>query len=398
MLITNIGTVIGYIIFIGNTSLHTAEVINFSRGIPENVTDARFDIDLFPGVKNSIKINTFLFGLIPILGGLSLLKTMKKLAFVSIFGTIAIIGAIVVVVYFSVSYIDEHGQADVHMANFKSLPTFFGIAIFSFSIHGVILSIVGPMKRPQDTYKMMNGCAAIVGIIYCGFGLVGYLAFGPDIKPSILDNMPEGNLSERAVKITTYIMMVACISFSIPLFNFPIFRVVEQYVWGADTVTSINSPTNGARHTKRGNGRGSGADMAYSLLDANAEEGRSSSQVGPNEAGRASSSGGSAGKEIKVALLRLLIVCVMIIISFLLGSIFADVISFVGAFSMSTLAFILPSLFYIKIMWERVGACERVTAVFIFVFGLCAMVISTYVAVKKIVYDSTHGGGGSCTA
>ena len=77
-----------------------------------NVTDARFDIDLFPGVKNSIKINTFLFGLIPILGGLSLLKTMKKLAFVSIFGTIAIIGAIVVVVYFSVSYIDEHGHED----------------------------------------------------------------------------------------------------------------------------------------------------------------------------------------------------------------------------------------------------------------------------------------------
>ena len=59
----------------------------------------------------------------------------------------------------------------------------------------------------------------------------------------------------------------------------------------------------------------------------------------------------------------------MVAIAIAFGNIFSDVIALVGAFSMSTLAFILPSSFFIRIMWPHVNWYERILAVTIFVVG-----------------------------
>ena len=130
---------------------------------PVNVTDSYVYPSLNPHTHKGLRVDLFLLAFIPILGLLSLLRTMKKLAFVSIFGTLCIVFAIAVVVFNDELYIHKNGVSkEIVDYNFSALPTFFGIAVFSFSIHGVVLSIVGPMERPQDTYPVMNGCSILV--------------------------------------------------------------------------------------------------------------------------------------------------------------------------------------------------------------------------------------------
>ena len=67
MLLTNIGTVIGYMIFIGSTAIHAAEVIEYPT--PVNITDSYVYPHLHPTANNKgLRVDLFLLALIPILG------------------------------------------------------------------------------------------------------------------------------------------------------------------------------------------------------------------------------------------------------------------------------------------------------------------------------------------
>ena len=412
MLLTNVGTVIGYMIFAGSTTIHAAEVIEYPQ--PVNVTDSYVYPTLNPHTHKGLRVDLFLLAFIPILGLLSLLRTMKKLAFVSIFGTLCIVFAIAAVVFNDELYIHKNGVSkEIVDYNFSALPTFFGIAVFSFSIHGVVLSIVGPMERPQDTYPVMNACSILVGIIYCGFGYFGYGAFGPDIKPSILDNILEDTRTDRIIKLVTYFLMIACIVLSIPLFNFPVFRVIEESIWRS----SDEKPVGGTMSTNS-----SSDDLAYQLLHShndgtNVERGELT--MLPNDDGgtdgmnlmspvsqalykgyksNIQQSNDFCHREVQRGLLRLSLIVVMSAIAIAFGNIFSDVIALVGAFSMSTLAFILPSFFFIRIMWPHVGWYERILALIVFFIGFLACIVGTFVAVNNIILSIKNGGQQSCSA
>jgi solute carrier family 36 (proton-coupled amino acid transporter) len=429
MLLTNIGTVIGYMIFIGSTAIHAAEVIEYPT--PVNVTDSYVYPHLNPTANNKgMRIDLFLLALIPILGLLSLLRTMKKLAFVSIFGTLCIIFAIAVVVFNDELNIGKNGISnEIINYNFSALPTFFGIAVFSFSIHGVVLSIVGPMERPQDTYTMMNVCSIVVGLIYCGFGYFGYAAFGPNIKSSILDNILEDTSADRIIKLVTYILMILCITLSIPLFNFPVFRVIEESIWKTNKSKRNNIVLkNGSSNSRNVEGtmstNSSSDDLAYQLLHShndtnnNLENGDeiaydtngSMDDDGMNLMSPVSHALYSGYKkkvlktndichrEVQRGLLRLSLIIFMTAVAIAFGNIFSDVIALVGAFSMSTLAFILPSSFFIRIMWQHVNWYERLLAIIVFVVGFFACIIGTFVAVNNIILSIKNGGQQSCSA
>ena len=438
MLLTNIGTVIGYMIFIGSTAIHAAEVVEYPT--PTNVTDSYVYPNLSPKAHNKgLRIDLFCIALIPVLGLLSLLRTMKKLAFVSIFGTLCIVFAIAVVIYNDELNIGKFGiSKEIINYNFSALPTFFGIAVFSFSIHGVVLSIVGPMERPQDTYAVMNGCSILVGIIYCSFGYFGYAAFGPHIKPSILDNILEDSKADRVIKLVTYILMITCITLSIPLFNFPVFRVIEEAIWKPKSKKSkqqnnilFKNNGNNNNSSRQVDGtmstNSSSDDLAYQLLhshndnndDNNVENGvmddddneeSSVDEDGMNLMSPVSQalyqgykkkvlkSNDICHREVQRGLLRLSLIVFMVAIAIAFGNIFSDVIALVGAFSMSTLAFILPSSFFIRIMWPHVNWYERILAIIVFVVGFFACIIGTFVAINNIILSIKNGGEQSCNA
>eukprot|EP00762_Andalucia_godoyi_P001053 ANDGO_01928.mRNA.1 Amino acid transporter ANT1 len=66
---------------------------------------------------------------------------------------------------------------------------------------------------------------------------------------------------------------------------------------------------------------------------------------------------------------------------------FGDVMSLIGAFFLSSLVFIFPSVFELKIEWTRIGTARKMWNVFVFIFGLAICVVGTIFAVNTLVTD-----------
>ena len=69
---------------------------------------------------------------------------------------------------------------------------------------------------------------------------------------------------------------------------------------------------------------------------------------------------------------------------------FSEVISLVGAFSMSLIAFILPSAFYLKIFGKKLTVTNRIAGWTLFVFGIFALCSATWQSIDSMVYFFGH--------
>ena len=60
------------------------------------------------------------------------------------------------------------------------------------------------------------------------------------------------------------------------------------------------------------------------------------------------------------------------------------------------LAFIMPPLFYLKLMWHRTGNGQKVLPTVILLFGIAATLITTGVNIETIVTDNTNSTDITC--
>jgi amino acid permease len=56
----------------------------------------------------------------------------------------------------------------------RTFPLFFGIAVFSFAMHGVILSIDESAQNKEFLPRVMDWTVVLVVAVYLTFGAVGY--------------------------------------------------------------------------------------------------------------------------------------------------------------------------------------------------------------------------------
>jgi len=56
----------------------------------------------------------------------------------------------------------------------------------------------------------------------------------------------------------------------------------------------------------------------------------------------------------------------------------------------TTLAFIMPPLFYLKLMWQRTKTVKKLLLIAILVFGISATLITTGVNIDAIVTDDRN--------
>jgi len=61
----------------------------------------------------------------------------------------------------------------------------------------------------------------------------------------------------------------------------------------------------------------------------------------------------------------------------------------VVGFATTTLAFIMPPLFYLKLMWRQTGNAKKTLLFVILVFGVVATLITTGVNIDAIVEESS---------
>ena len=63
----------------------------------------------------------------------------------------------------------------------------------------------------------------------------------------------------------------------------------------------------------------------------------------------------------------------------------ADLIAVVGAFSISTLSFVMPPLAYYRLCHSQMSALERVCVLSFFVVSIGVMFYTTYTATKTLI-------------
>ena len=69
---------------------------------------------------------------------------------------------------------------------------------------------------------------------------------------------------------------------------------------------------------------------------------------------------------------------------------------YVVGFATTTLAFIMPPLFYLKLMWVETGRAKKTLLITILVFGVVATLITTGVNIDAIVEESSSSTDIKC--
>ena len=405
-LATNIGIAIGYLIFIGETCL---VVVGAKEAGKDDNESHLHNTWIDPG-RGIFHLNVIILACVVPLFLFSQMRSMRKMGWVSIWGTAAVVVATIVVVVSSVETIEwSHFSSfarDVDWTlRIAKMPAFFGIAMFSFTIHGVVLPVESAMSHPEDAYRVLDRCAIIVSTVYVAFGAIGYLAFQDDTQQSILDNLPKTTAMKKSIAIFVQMTLVVAMLLTVPLFNFAVLKTVED-IWFHEAIQ--DSWRKDIRRQRRTTNNSEDID--------NNEDEDAARTVELGTDGR-DSSGDLTHMRLKRQALRLSLVTFLVGASILLGPLFSQVIAFVGAFSMSAIAFILPSLFYIRICrnlrsnddGDKSGSEDLardpifapttknlLVAWIILLFGIATMIGATSMSIVGFVSYFSGGGSNSC--
>jgi proton-coupled amino acid transporter len=108
------------------------------------------------------------------------------------------------------------------VASFKTLPLYFGIAVFAFEGIGVVLPIQNKMKTPQDFggYCGVLTLGMVIAMaFYAAVGFYGYLKFGDTVHGSITLDLPCHEGLYAAVKVMFAVAMFVTygVQFYVPI-------------------------------------------------------------------------------------------------------------------------------------------------------------------------------------
>lgn len=208
------GFCISYFIFIGNTLVN---LINGQQG------------------SYSHKILGFLspkalyiWGCFPFQLGLNSIPTLTHLAPLSIFADIVDLGAMGVVMVEDVMIFLENRPALKAFGDLSVFSYGIGVAVYAFEGVGMILPLEAEAKDQDKFGNVLAWCMAFISLIYGGFGILGYFAFGEETKDIITTNLGGGVIS-------TLVQVGLCINlfFTFPLMMNPVYEVVERRLCGS---------------------------------------------------------------------------------------------------------------------------------------------------------------------
>ena len=252
---------------------------------------------------------------------LSWLRSLKVLAPTSTLAVICVLLVIGVVLEYGFHTKGVKSLDTYKAADVTGLPLFWGIAAFGFCVHNLVLPFDASAARPDLSGTILNMAVFTVMILYATFGLFGYIFFGAATKAVITLNLPHSILV-TVVKIALCVILTC----TFPIQLFPVTSVVEELVLrGRENKSTYWLEQNAIR--------------AFEVICI-------------------------AGVAVAIPLFGLFS-------------------SLMGAFSVSAVVFILPTLFYLKIFWSSIPTWDKALNLTIFVVGVIGSIIAT-------VFDSVE--------
>lgn len=271
------------------------------------------------------------------------LRSVSSISFTSAAGNFIYLACIIII------FIDGFRNQccldgrDIDWINMKGLPQVFGTACFALEGIGLILPVKAAMHRQHQHrfFFLLNTAVAIVAAAYVIFGSLGYLFYGSNINATITFNLTQGAMAD-SVKVSLSLSLY----FSFILQMFPVVDISDYAVYYAMSSRDSALPTPLNR------------------------------------------------KMILVqSLMRIFCVCLTGIVAITVSN-FGLLVSLTGSLANSMIAFILPTLFYLRIIqfryhphpfesWQSIKGFILPTIVV--VLGICASIVGVYSALDEYV-------------
>ena len=358
-----------------------------------------------------------ILSLIPVTGGLSLLRSTKRLSFSSMLGNFALLLCIGSIVGYSCAQTPVFLPAEDYSWGFdvSGLAVFIGIALFGFSAHAESLSIVQSLAAPSSTgtdgdsgdaaaaqeapgapedeaerlrddgdlqRRRFRRCILVavyvsVTVLYCVFGVVSYMFFGGKgralVPAVILEAMTAKTPVLRTVTTVVKVAMSASLVVQVPIILFPTWAILE---WPFEKLRRRFEAGSGA-----GNGDGDGdADRVGNGAC------RSLCCGGPRlSKGRCNSIMWEVGRSV----FRVAVVTLVSFAACAVGTDFKNICALVGSFSNGIVAFVMPPWFMLGLFGRKgLGMPEMCVNVVVLVLGIGCCGYSTALILDDMITGS----------
>jgi len=174
--------------------------------------------------KTLLPIQTLIFSQLIVFLPLSFIRNLAKLSVTALVADVFILIGIVYIASNEVAVIAQRGIAEIQWLNEKDFPLLIGTAVFSFEGIGLIIPITDSMQEPRKFPAVLTGVMAFLIFLFGGAGMLGYAAYGPEIKTVVITNLPQ---DKPFVQVVQFLYSLA-ILLSAPLQLFPALRIMES--------------------------------------------------------------------------------------------------------------------------------------------------------------------------
>jgi proton-coupled amino acid transporter len=104
-----------------------------------------------------------------------------------------------------------------------SVPSAFGVGIYAFQSAGFIIPLEISMAKPWKLGAVLGWAFVVIGLIYAGFSILSYMAFGDATQQTITLNLQEG-----IVPIIVKGALCLCLLIGLPLELNPMWELIER--------------------------------------------------------------------------------------------------------------------------------------------------------------------------
>lgn len=181
------------------------------------------------GIKN-INTGNIVLAQCILLIPLVLIRNLTKLSLISVISSAFIIIGLLIIFYFSGLELLTNGLGpNIVSFNSHTWPMLIGVAVTSFEGIGLILPIESSMANPEKFPLVLGTSMALITALFVGVGVIGYTAFGENVKSIIILNLPQGNFSVQSILL----LYSLAVFLSAPLQLFPAIKIGESVVFNS---------------------------------------------------------------------------------------------------------------------------------------------------------------------
>lgn len=287
-------------------------------------------VDLVPSLSKPVAVGLF----VPPIAALAMIRDVRRLRPASTFANVALLVGVVVVLSVELSRIHRHGTQPT--ANFrpKGVPIMFGIMTSSFEAAGCLLPVESALEPGRNFSRLLDLTMVLVTSTMAAFSVVGYLAYGDDIKDIVIGNLP----NSPALSVLKVCLIIGVL-FTYPLQLVPVSRIADRlmrhYVW------------------------------------------RDAAAVAPDAADAAAPGSHRLAENV----VRVLLVFASASLSLAIPN-FHTVSGLVGSMGSAALSYVLPAVFMLTLDKTR-PASWRAHDYFLIVFGIVGGCVGTYETIKS---------------